>query len=95
MAGATDAPVTLRAGALNGAGVLAHYQYDLGRAGTLCGESLTLYRQLEDKPGIAAALNGLAVLVAVSLAVFRHHVVLTRRDGKPSEGAGRISVPRT
>lgn len=54
--------LSLLAKALNGAGVLAHYQGDLGRAAALCGESLTSYRQLEDKAGTAAALNGMALV---------------------------------
>jgi predicted ATPase/DNA-binding CsgD family transcriptional regulator len=49
-----------RAKALTGAGIIALYQGDPGRAAALCGESLALYRQLGDKPGIAAALEGLA-----------------------------------
>src|SRR5262249_53558329 len=51
-----------RAKALNGAGVLAHYQGDFTRAAALCGESLMLFRQLDDRRGIAAALPGLALL---------------------------------
>ncbi|MBA3944143.1 MAG: helix-turn-helix domain-containing protein [Herpetosiphonaceae bacterium] len=43
-----------------GAGLLAYYQGDYGRAATLCGESLWLSRQLGDQRGIVAALHGLA-----------------------------------
>ena len=56
------APTSPRANALNGAGVLAFYQGDIGQAGRLCGESLALFRRMDDKAGIAAALNGLALV---------------------------------
>ena len=51
-----------RARALTGAGILAHYQGDFAPATALCGESLTLFRQLGDRPGIAIALHGLALV---------------------------------
>ena len=85
LAGAVEAPSSMRAGALNGAGVLAHYQGDLGRAGTLCGESLTLYRQLNDETGIAAALNGLALVarsggnLSAARAMYEESVALLRQ----------------
>jgi predicted ATPase/class 3 adenylate cyclase len=50
-----------RAHALNGAGILAHYQGDYGQAEALCGESLTIYRELDDKHGIASALSAHAL----------------------------------
>jgi predicted ATPase/DNA-binding CsgD family transcriptional regulator len=62
LAGGGDASASVRAKALNGAGVLAHYQSDYGRVAELCGESLQLSRRLEDKQGIAAALEGLALV---------------------------------
>lgn len=62
LAGDDGVPLSVRAKALNGAGVLAHYQSDYGRAVELCGESLQLSRRLEDKRGIAAALDGLALV---------------------------------
>lgn len=52
----------VRAKALTGAGILAHYQGDLGRSATLCGESLALCRQLGDTGGIVDALHGLALV---------------------------------
>ncbi|MGH2368930.1 MAG: tetratricopeptide repeat protein, partial [Chloroflexota bacterium] len=54
--------MAIRANALNGAGVLAHYQGDFGTAAARCGESLSLYRRLGDKAGTAAALHGLALV---------------------------------
>lgn len=48
--------------ALNGAGVLAHYQGDYGRATELCSESLRLSRKVGDKREIAFALEGLALV---------------------------------
>lgn len=81
------APVILRAKVLNGGGVLAHYQGDLGRAGTLCAESLALCRQLEDKAGIAAALNGLALVarsggnLSAARAMYEESVALLRQVG--------------
>jgi len=47
----------VRAKALTGAGVLANIQGDYDRATALCEESLTLYRGLGDKQGMAVALN--------------------------------------
>ncbi|MBI1877692.1 MAG: tetratricopeptide repeat protein [Chloroflexi bacterium] len=49
-----------KARALNAAGILAMYQGNFRRAATICEESLTLFRQLADKRGIAFALQGLA-----------------------------------
>jgi predicted ATPase/DNA-binding CsgD family transcriptional regulator len=80
----------LVAKSLNGAGVLAHYQGDLGQAAALCGQSLTLYRQLEDKAGIAAALNGLALVarsggnISAARAMYEESVVLLREVGDSS-----------
>jgi predicted ATPase/DNA-binding CsgD family transcriptional regulator len=54
-------PETVRAKALNGAGVLAHYQGDYADAEAHCAESLALYRQAGDERGVANALCGLAL----------------------------------
>jgi ATP/maltotriose-dependent transcriptional regulator MalT len=62
LAGGGSASASVLAKALSGAGVLAHYQGDYGRAAELCGNSLQLSRRLEDKRGIAAALEGLALV---------------------------------
>jgi len=62
LAGGCSASASVLAKALNGAGTLAHYQSDYGRAAELCGESLQLSRRLEDKQGIASALEGLALV---------------------------------
>jgi predicted ATPase len=50
---------TVRAKALNGAGVLAGNQGDYDRQTAILEESLKLYKELDDKPGIAQAINNL------------------------------------
>jgi non-specific serine/threonine protein kinase len=55
-----DEATILRAEALGGAGHLAWGQGDLDRAAALREEGLELFRQLGDKAGMAAALNGLS-----------------------------------
>lgn len=62
LAGGGSVPLSMLAKALSGAGTLAHYQGDYGQAAELCGESLQLSRQLEDKRLIASALDGLALV---------------------------------
>ena len=57
-----DAPVDVRAEALTGAGVLAHYQGQYSRAADLCAQSLALCRAVGDRAGVAAALHGLALV---------------------------------
>ncbi len=52
----------LRAKLLQGAGILAWYQDDYPRAAALCQESLALYRQFNNKQGIAMALNILGLV---------------------------------
>lgn len=49
-----------RAKAACGAGILTAYYGDYTRATELCEIGLTLFRQFDIKPGIAAALNGLS-----------------------------------
>lgn len=56
------APCPLLPKVLNGAGVLAHYRGDYGKAARLSGEGLAQSRQLGDQLGIADALNGLALV---------------------------------
>jgi len=63
-----SAPATVRAKALNGAGVLADYQGDYANAEAFYTESLALYRRAGDERGIASALCRLA------------HVARTRGD---------------
>jgi predicted ATPase/DNA-binding CsgD family transcriptional regulator len=53
----------VRAKVLGGAGVLAHSQGDSRQAKVLCEESLALFRELGEKRGIAASLNGLGLIV--------------------------------
>ena len=51
----------VKAKALHGAGVLAHYQGDYEHAKALCAESLALCQQAGDDRGVASALSGLAL----------------------------------
>ncbi|HYP41891.1 MAG TPA: tetratricopeptide repeat protein [Chloroflexia bacterium] len=52
--------IALKATALRGAGTLAHVQGDFLQGQSLFEESLTLYRELEDKQGIADGLTSLS-----------------------------------
>ena len=76
-----------RAKALNGAGVLAHYQGDYSRAAVLCGESLTLSRHAADPRAIAAALRGLALVArsahnyGAARAMYQESLALSRELG--------------
>lgn len=62
LAGDSGVPPSVLAKALNGAGTLAHYQGDYGRAAELCGKSLQLFRRVGDRRGTAFALEGLALV---------------------------------
>ena len=55
-------PPSLRARALNGAGILARGQGDFDKASAFLNESLEIQRSLEDKIGIANVLNSLGIL---------------------------------
>jgi predicted ATPase/class 3 adenylate cyclase len=55
-------PVAARAKAMQGAGGIAYWQNDLARSRKLYEESVALYRQLDDRAGLASALNDLAYL---------------------------------
>jgi predicted ATPase/DNA-binding CsgD family transcriptional regulator len=59
-----DSPLAraVRAKALGGAGVLAHYQGEYQRASRYCQESLAMFRALGDRQGIASALSSLALI---------------------------------
>ncbi|MBX3010788.1 MAG: tetratricopeptide repeat protein [Caldilineaceae bacterium] len=76
--------MAVRAYALKGAGTVATWQGDYAAAQTLNEESLTIRRELGDKPGVATMLNNLAIVAGLqqdmpgayqlneeSLAVFR------------------------
>jgi predicted ATPase/Flp pilus assembly protein TadD len=54
----------LRAKVLNGAGRLACHQGDYPKAHAFHEESLALYRELEDKRGIASQLNNLGIIAS-------------------------------
>jgi predicted ATPase/class 3 adenylate cyclase/DNA-binding CsgD family transcriptional regulator len=81
------APATVRAKALHGAGVLAHYQGDYDRAEALCTESLALYRKVGDERGVAGALSGLALAArtrgdyAAAQSTFEQALEIFRRLG--------------
>ncbi len=78
---------TVRANALNGAGVLAHYQGDYATAEALCGESLALYRRAGDERGVASALSSLALAArtrgdyAIAQSTFEEALEMFRRLG--------------
>ena len=59
LAGASTAPAATRALALEGLGYVMITQHDRGRFESACEEALVLYRELEDKEGIAHSLDGL------------------------------------
>jgi predicted ATPase/class 3 adenylate cyclase/DNA-binding CsgD family transcriptional regulator len=73
--------------ALNGAGTLASYQNDYGHAALLFGESLALFRQLEDQSGIVDALIGLARVArlggnySAARAMYAESLALTQQMG--------------
>ena len=55
----TSIESSVRAKALNGAGILAGNQGDYERQKKIVEESLHLYREMDDKPGIAQSINNL------------------------------------
>lgn len=81
---------SLRAHALNAAGVLAHHQSDFTAARRLYRESLALRRELGDRTGIAASLNGLGHLsltqgdFAEAQRVFRENLALASALAHPN-----------
>jgi len=87
----SQVPSAVRAKALNGTGVLAHYQGDYRQAKVLCEESLALFRELEDKRGMVASLNGLGLIVgqatrarndyAVARALYEESLAILRELG--------------
>jgi predicted ATPase/DNA-binding CsgD family transcriptional regulator len=87
----TQVSSAVRAKALNGAGVLAHYQGDYRQAKVLCEESLALFRELGDKRGMVTSLNGLGLIVgqatrarndyAVAQALYEESLAIVRELG--------------
>ena len=59
---ASHEPSRERALALNGNGVLAHYQGDYDRAEELCLDALELFRDLGDATGVAEAQTGIGLV---------------------------------
>ena len=71
LSGNAQAPAPVRAKALFGASVLANEQGDYPRVRTLAEEALQLYRDLDEKQGIAMVLNILG-LASRSMGDFEH-----------------------
>ncbi len=88
--------VSARAKALRGAGVLAYAQADGEQAVSSLEESVTVYREIEDKQGLAGALGNLGVVVTVrgdyerARALHEESLVLSRGIG--SRGGIALSV---
>ena len=82
-----QAPASLRAAALRGAGLLALYQNDFGPATALIAESLALWRELGDRQGLGQALNALGLIAhnegdyARAVALFEEALPLLRAVG--------------
>jgi predicted ATPase/DNA-binding CsgD family transcriptional regulator len=87
----TQVPSAVRAKVLGGAGVLAHSQGDSRQAKVLCEESLALFRELGEKRGMVASLNGLGLIVgqatrarndyAVARALYEESLAIVRELG--------------
>jgi len=92
-----EASPSPRAGVLTGAGVLALLQCDYERAEERLGESLALYRKLEDRQGEASALQVLGSvarergLYARAEGYHEESLALWRELGDESEGARSLN----
>lgn len=81
-------PASVRAKALNGAGSLALWQGEYGRAESLCQESLELYRELHDPRGMAIALYRLGLIASargdypVATSLLEESLTLYRKVGE-------------
>jgi predicted ATPase/class 3 adenylate cyclase/Tfp pilus assembly protein PilF len=82
-----EASAMARARALNGAGMLAHWQGDYAAARALCEESLAIRRSLNDQQGIADTLNNLGSIVMeqgdadAARALYRESLEIRRQLG--------------
>jgi len=82
---AGDAPLDLRAQALNGAGVLAWRHFDYAAATAHLEASLALLRQLDDERGIARTLANLALIAldsgdpAAAMPLYRQSLAVFQR----------------
>jgi ATP/maltotriose-dependent transcriptional regulator MalT len=82
--------------ALCAAGNLAQYQSDFGQAVTLCGESLALFRALDDPCGIADALWGLGRVAysggnyPAARAMYEESIALARQIGDQWRSASAL-----
>jgi predicted ATPase/DNA-binding SARP family transcriptional activator/DNA-binding CsgD family transcriptional regulator len=97
LARSEGSPADLRAKALTGAGVLAFLQCEYERAATLLEESLTLYRDLEDRPGVASALQTLGSIARerghyARAVAFHEESLALQRDSGNDEGVARALV---
>jgi tetratricopeptide (TPR) repeat protein len=94
-AGAGSAAV--RAPVLYGAGALAQYQGDYGRAVALLGESLVVFRQAGDTQGMAWALNDLGLVAYAqrdyerAAALFEESLALKRHLGDRRDIAASLN----
>ncbi|MGH2404262.1 MAG: tetratricopeptide repeat protein, partial [bacterium] len=76
-----------RAKALYAAGVLAFHQGDYGQAAAMSGESLALYRSLDDNLGVALSLNTLGIVTRnrgdykKARALLEESLALSRQSG--------------
>lgn len=87
LAAGSDVEPAVKAKALQGAGLLAHYQGDYARAQEHSSESLDLCRQVGDERGVARALGGLTLAArtrgdyAAARATFEEALQIFRRLG--------------
>ena len=94
LARTAGSPATLRAKALTGAGILTFLQCEYGPATALLEESLALYRSLDDRRGVASALQTLGSIArergryARAVALHEESLALQRELGD-AEGIAR------
>ncbi len=85
-----------RADALNGAGSLARLQGDYASARVLFEEGLALYKELDDKQGMAASLNNLGLVAssqggtASARSLFEESLAIMRELGDKQSIAGSL-----
>ena len=85
---AVPAPTLVRARALAGAGLLAHWQLDLATAQSACEEAVKLARALGDRPLLGQTLRELGTMVAAyatdrgrARALFEEGITISRAVG--------------
>jgi predicted ATPase len=85
----------VRAQALAGAGILAHYQGDYPRAQELCAESLVVARTLRDRRAVAVALTGTALVARTRGDCKDADLIFREVLGLYEELGHRVGVART